>query len=197
MLSFKNFLLGESLSYKDDYVIEDSSILRYKNKYNSNSNKKYLQIATFKASGKTFYCSLIQNRFYLEPHFGVFFEGKYEQLKQAIENNDEKTIKELMNSSFTMVKAGEHERGTNNMVEILSYVFSILSDYVKEHPVSFIKIRAEKKKLKVYQKAVKEAIKKKLIYYHIVTEEEPSELRDKNGDQIDGMVQMILKYNLA
>ena len=24
MLSFKNFLLGESLSYKDDYVIEDS-----------------------------------------------------------------------------------------------------------------------------------------------------------------------------
>ena len=197
MLSFKNFLLGESLSYKDDYVIEDSSILRYKNKYNSNSNKKYLQIATFKASGKTFYCSLIQNRFYLEPHFGVFFEGKYEQLKQAIRDNDEKTIKELMNSSFTMVKAGEHERGTNNMIEILSYVFSILSDYVKEQPVSFIKIRAEKKKLKVYQKAVKEAIKKKLIYYHIVTEEEPSELRDKNGDQIDGMVQMILKYNLA
>ena len=197
MLSFKNFLLGESLSYKNDYVIENSSILKYKNKYNSNSNKKYLRIATFKASGKTFYCSLIQNRFYLEPHFGVFFEEKYEQLKQAIENNDEKTIKELMNSSFTMVKAGEHGRGTNNMIEILSYVFSILSDYVKEHPVSFIKIRAEKKKLKVYQKAVKEAIKKKLIYYHIVTEEEPSELRDKNGDQIDGMVQMILKYNLA
>ena len=197
MLSFKNFLLGESLSYKDDYVIEDSSILRYKNKYNSNSNKKYLRIATFKASGKTFYCSLIQNRFYLEPHFGVFFEGKYEQLKQAIRDNDEKTIKELMNSSFTMVKAGEHERGTNNMIEILSYVFSILSDYVREHPVSFIKIRAEKKKLKVYQKAVKEAIKKKLIYYHIVTEEEPSELRDKSGDQIGGMIQMILKYNLA
>ena len=197
MLSFKNFLLGESLSYKNDYVIEDSSILKYKNKYNSNSNKKYLRIATFKASGKTFYCSLIQNRFYLEPHFGVFFEEKYEQLKQAIKDNDEKTIKELMNSSFTMVKAGEHEKGTNNMIEILSYVFSILSDYVKEYPVSFIKIRAEKKKLKVYQKAVKEAIKKKLIYYHIVTEEEPSELRDKNDDQIDGMVQMILKYNLA
>ena len=197
MLSFKSFLLGESLSYKDDYVIEDSSILKYKNKYNSSSNKKYLRIATFKASGKTFYCSLIQNRFYLEPHFGVFFEGKYEQLKQAIKDNDEESIKELMNSSFTMVKAGEHERGTNNMVEILSYVFSILSDYVKEHPISFIKIRAEKKKLKVYQKTVREAIKKKLIYYHIVTEEEPSELRDKNGDQIDGMVQMILKYNLA
>ena len=197
MLSFKSFLLDESLSYKDDYVIEDNSILKYKNKYSSSSNKKYLRIATFKASGKTFYCSLIQNRFYLEPHFGVFFEGKHEQLKQAIKDNDEKTIKELMNSSFTMVKAGEHERGTNNMVEILSYVFSILSDYVKEHPISFIKIRAEKKKLKVYQKAVKEAIKKKLIHYHIVTEEEPSELRDKNGDQIDGMVQMILKYNLA
>ena len=197
MLSFKNFLLGESLSYKNDYVIEDSSILKYKNKYNSSSNKKYLRITTFKASGKTFYCSLIQNRFYLEPHFGVFFEGKYEQLKQAIKDNDEETIKELMNSSFTKVKVGEHERGINNMVEILSYVFSILSDYVKEHPVSFIKIRAEKKKLKVYQKAVKEAIKKKLIHYHIVTEEEPSDLRDKNGDQIDGMVQMILKYNLA
>ena len=197
MLSFKNFLLGESLSYKNDYVIEDNSVLKYKNKYNSSSDKKYLRIATFKASRKTFYCSLIQNRFYLEPHFGVFFEGKYEQLKQAIKDNDEKTIKELMNSSFTMVKAGEHERGTNNMIEILSYVFSILSDYVKEHPISFIKIRAEKKKLKVYQKAVKEAIKKKLIYYHSVTEEEPSELRDKNGDQIDGMVQMILKYNLA
>ena len=72
-----------------------------------------------------------------------------------------------------------------------------MSDYVKEHPVSFIKIRAEKKKLKVYQKAVKEAIKKKLIYYHIVTEEEPSDLRDKNDDQIDGMAQMILKYNLV
>ena len=197
MLSFKNFLLGESLTYKNDYVIEDSSILKYKNKYNSSSNKKYLRIATFKANGKTFYCSLIQNRFYLEPHFGIFFEGKYEQLKQAIENNDEETIKELMNSSFTMVKAGEHERGTNNMVEILSYVFAILSDYVKEHPVSFIKIRAEKKKLKVYQKVAKEAVKKKLIHYHIVTEEEPSDLRDKNGDQIDGMVQMILKYNLA
>ena len=197
MLSFKNFLLGESITYKNDYVIEDCSILKYKNKYNSSSNKKYLRIATFKASGKTFYCSLIQNRFYLEPHFGVFFEGKYEQLKQAIRDNDEETIKELMNSSFTMVKAGEHERGTNNMVEILSYVFSILSDYVKEHPISFIKIRAEKKKLKVYQKAVKEAIKKKLIYYHIVTEEAPSELRDKNGDETDGMFQMILKYNFA
>ena len=102
-----------------------------------------------------------------------------------------------MNSSFTMVKAGEHERGTNNMMEILSYVFSILSDFVKERPFSFIKIKAEKKKLKVYQKATKEAIKKKLIYYHIVTEQEPSELRDKNGDQIDGMFQMILKYNFA
>ena len=33
MLSFKNFLLDESLSYKNDYVIEDSSILKYKNKY--------------------------------------------------------------------------------------------------------------------------------------------------------------------
>ena len=197
MFSFKSFLLGESLSYKNDYVIEDSSILKYKNKYNTISNKKYLRIATFKVSGKTFYCSLIQSRYYLEPHFGVFFEGKYEQLKQAIKNNDEKLIKDLMNSSFTLVKAGEHERGTNNMVEILSYVFSILSDYVKEHPVSFIKIKAEKKKLKVYQKVTKEAIKKKLINYHIVTEEEPSELRDKNGDQVDGMVQMILKYNLA
>ena len=49
----------------------------------------------------------------------------------------------------------------------------------------------------VVTQRTKEAIKKKLIYYHIVTEEEPSELRDKNGDQIDGMVQMILKYNLA
>ena len=96
MLSLKSFLLGESLSYENDYVIEDNSILKYKNKYDSNSDKKYLRIATFKASGKTFYCSLIQNRFYLEPHFGVFFEGKYEQLKQAIKNNDEKTIKELM-----------------------------------------------------------------------------------------------------
>lgn len=197
MLFFKSFLLGESLSYKNDYVIEDNSILKYKNKYNSISDKKYLRIATFKSSGKTFYCSLIQNRFYLEPHFGVFFEGKYEQLKQALQNNDEKTIKELMNSSFTMVKAGEHEIGTNNMVEILSYVFSILSDYVKERPFSFIKIKADKKKLKVYQKATKEAIKKKLIRYHIVTEEEPSELRDKNGDEIEGMFQMILKYNFA
>ena len=197
MFSFKSFLLGESLSYKNDYVIEDSSILKYKNKYNTISNKKYLRIATFKVSGKTFYCSLIQSRYYLEPHFGVFFEGKYEQLKQAIKNNDEKLIKDLMNSSFTLVKAGEHERGTNNMVEILSYVFSILSDYVKEHPVSFIKIKAEKKKLKIKKKVTKEAIKKKLINYHIVTEEEPSELRDKNGDQVDGMVQMILKYNLA
>ena len=197
MLSFKNFLLGESLTYKNDYVIEDSSILKYNNKYNSSSNKKYLQITTFKANRKTFYCSLIQNRFYLEPHFGVFFEGKYEQLKQAIKDNDEETIKELMNSSFTMIKAGEHEKGTNNMIEILSYVFSILSDYVKEHPVSFIKIKAEKKKLKVYQKATKEAIKKKLICYHIVTEEEPSELRDKNGDQIDWIFQIILKYNFA
>ena len=197
MLSFKSFLLGESLSYENDYVIEDSSILKYKNKYNTISDKKYLRIAIFKVSGKTFYCSLMQSRYYLEPHFGVFFEGKYEKLKQAVKNNDEKTIKELMNSSFTMVKAGEHERGTNNMVEILSYVFSILSDYVKEHPVSFIKIKAEKKKLKVYQKVTKEAIKKKLINYHIVTEEEPTELRDKNGDQVDGMVQMILKYNFA
>ena len=34
MLSFKSFLLGESLSYKNDYIIEDSSILKYKNKYN-------------------------------------------------------------------------------------------------------------------------------------------------------------------
>ena len=49
MLSFKNFLLGESLTYKNDYIIEDNSILKYKNKYNSSSNKKYLRIATFKA----------------------------------------------------------------------------------------------------------------------------------------------------
>ena len=55
MLSFKSFLLDESLSYKDDYVIEDNSILKYKNKYNSSSNKKYLRIATFKASGKRCY----------------------------------------------------------------------------------------------------------------------------------------------
>ena len=76
MTNFRDFLLlQESLTRKTNYTKLDE---KYINMFNQVlDTKKYLQIALFKVDDKQYYCILVMKDSKLEPHFGVFYENKF------------------------------------------------------------------------------------------------------------------------
>lgn len=80
--NFKEFLLlQESLTKKTNYIKLGE---KYINMFNQVLDaKKYLQISLFNINNKQYYCTLIMKDSKLEPHFGVFYENKFNELVEA------------------------------------------------------------------------------------------------------------------
>ena len=195
MTNFRDFLLlQESLTRKTNYIKLDQ---KYINMFNQVlDTKKYLQIALFKVDDKQFYCILVMKDSKLEPHFGVFYENKFNELVEAIRNKDIKKIRDLVNSELFIQKDG-YLNSDVNLLKVLSYVFSVLSDYLAIKPIGFVKIMGIPRKFKLYQKVVKDVIQKGDIPYHIVVEEQDDSYSGKITGQVNLAKSMILKYNFA
>ena len=158
--------------------------------------KKYLQIALFKVDDKQYYCILVMKDSKLEPHFGVFYENKFNELVEAIRDKDMQKIRDLVNSELFIQKDG-YLNSDVNLLKVLSYVFSVLSDYLAIKPIGFVKIMGIPRKFKLYQKVVKDIIQKDEIPYHIVVEEQDDSYSGKITGQVNPAKSMILKYNFA
>ena len=195
MTNFKDFLLlQESLTKKTNYIKLDE---KYINMFNQVlDTKKYLQISLFNVDNKQFYCVLVMKDSKLEPHFGVFYENKFDELVQAIKDKDIQKIRDLVNSELFIQKDG-YLNSDVNLLKVLSYVFSVLVDYLNIKPIGFVKIMGIPRKFKLYQKVVKDAIKKDEIPYHIVVEEQDDSYSGKITGQTNPAKSMILKYNFA
>ena len=195
MTNFKDFfLLQESLSKKTNYINLDE---KYINMFNQVlDTKKYLQISLFNVDNKQFYCVLVMKDSKLEPHFGVFYENKFDELLQAIKDKDTLKIRDLVNSELFIQKDG-YLNSDVNLLKVLSYVFSVVVDYLTIKPIGFVKIMGIPRKFKLYQKVVKDIIKKGEIPYHIVVEEQDDSYSGKITGQTNPAKSMILKYNFA
>lgn len=195
MTNFKDFfLLQESLTKKTNYIKLDE---KYINMFNQVlDTKKYLQIALFNVDNKQFYCILVMKDSKLEPYFGVFYENKFDELVQAIKDKDTLKIRDLVNSELFIQKDG-YLNSDVNLLKVLSYVFSVVVDYLSIKPIGFVKIMGIPRKFKLYQKAVKDIIKKDEIPYHIVVEEQDDSYSGKITGQTNPAKSMILKYNFA
>ena len=76
MTNFRDFLLlQESLTRKTNYIKLDEKYISMFNQVLD--TKKYLQIALFNVDNKQYYCILVMKDSTLEPHFGVFYENKF------------------------------------------------------------------------------------------------------------------------
>ncbi|AEF56785.1 hypothetical protein [Campylobacter phage vB_CcoM-IBB_35] len=195
MANFKEFLLlQESLTKKTNYIKLDT---KYINMFNQVLDaKKYLQISLFNVNNKQYYCILIMKDSKLEPHFGVFYENKFNELVEAFKNKDAKKINDLVNSELFIQKDG-YLNSDANFLKVLSYVFSVLVDYLAIKPIGFVKIMGIPRKFKLYQKVVKNIIQKNEIPYHIVIEEQDDSYSGKITGQTNPAKSMILKYNFA
>ena len=195
MTNFRDFLLlQESLTRKTNYIKLDEKFINVFNQVLD--TKKYLQIALFKVDDKQYYCILVMKDSKLEPHFGVFYENKFNELVEAIKNKDIKRIRDLVNSELFIQKDG-YLNSDVNLLKVLSYVFSVLSDYLAIKPIGFVKIMGIPRKFKLYQKVVKDIIQKDEIPYHIVVEEQDDSYPGKITGQTNPAKSMILKYNFA
>ena len=195
MTNFRDFLLlQESLTRKTNYIKLDE---KYINMFNQVlDTKKYLQIALFNVDDKQYYCILVMKDSKLEPHFGVFYENKFNELVEAIKNKDIQKIRDLVNSELFIQKDG-YLNSDVNLLKVLSYVFSVLSDYLAIKPIGFVKIMGIPRKFKLYQKVVRDIIQKGEIPYHIVVEEQDDSYSSKITGQTNPAKSMILKYNFA
>lgn len=195
MINFKDFLLlTESLTKKTNYIKLDE---KYINMFNQVlDTKKYLQISLFNVDNKQYYCVLVMKDSKLEPHFGVFYENKFNELIEAVKNKDIKKIRDLVNSELFIQKDG-YLNSDVNFLKVLSYVFSVLVDYLSIKPIGFVKIMGIPRKFKLYQKVVKDVIQRNEIPYHIVVEEQDDNYSGKITGQTNPAKSMILKYNFA
>ena len=195
MTNFKDFfLLQESLTKKTNYIKLDEKYIKMFNQVLD--TKKYLQIALFNVDNKQFYCVLVMKDSKLEPHFGVFYENKFDELVQAIKDKDTLKIRDLVNSELFIQKDG-YLNSDVNLLKVLSYVFSVVVDYLSIKPIGFVKIMGIPRKFKLYQKVVQDIIKKDEIPYHIVVEEQDDSYSGKITGQTNPAKSMILKYNFA
>ena len=195
MTNFRDFLLlQESLTRKTNYIKLDEKFINMFNQVLD--TKKYLQIALFNVDDKQYYCILVMKDSKLEPHFGVFYENKFNELVEVIKNKGIQKIRDLVNSELFIQKDG-YLNSDVNLLKVLSYVFSVLSEYLAIKPIGFVKIMGIPRKFKLYQKVVKDIIQKGEIPYHIVVEEQDDSYSGKVTEQTNPAKSMILKYNFA
>ncbi|MHB8098036.1 MAG: hypothetical protein ACYDD5_00420 [Sulfuricurvum sp.] len=192
MKTFSEIALNEILlSKRTDYVNMGRKYLEAVNTiFNA---RKYQQMSTFKVNGKYYYCVLIMKGNFLEPHFGVFLESKFDELQEAVANKDNKKIVSLLNSDHFVHKDGETD-DNSDFVKIISYVFSILCDFLDKKPITDVKVMGSKRKFEIYRNLVKSNISS--IPYRIIKDNLDDEYTDKYGNVLPAKA-MWLKYNFS
>ena len=192
MVSFKEMLNEIKLTPRTDFnTMADVYPLTMKKLYNT--IKRYKRMYTFDVSGHSYYCVIFSKDSAMEPHFGRYNREKLNTLESAILNNDVKIINKLIQDPEVANKDGFLDKDIN-LIQILSYVFSILKKEIDYSPPTFIRIMGQPRKYDIYSKFVKANIS--FLPYNIIKENEPAEYVDGSGTSFEAK-SLLLKYKLA
>jgi len=190
-IEYSDYLNEVSLTLTNDYKkLNKKYIKSVEHIFNG---RQYIDMCVFEIQGTMYYSVLILRGLYIEPHFGVFNEGKFNELEDAIKVSDKLKIQSLMRSPDFVQKDG-YTNLNIPFIKILSYVFSFLNEYISKKEIGFIRIMGNPAKYNIYKKLVRANVKH--IPYNIIQEDEETSYTDKTGETIEAKC-TILKYKFA
>lgn len=156
MASFKEYYYNESiLSHKSDYDIVDKDIINVLSScIASFKERAILRMATFRHKNLLYYViierrkSIKGDHTCIEPHFGAFITD----IENILKISDTKQLLLQLKHKKDILKILNPDKIETNSQLVLSYVLSVLRDYVKEHYTAFIKLVTNEELMKKYIK---------------------------------------------
>lgn len=167
-MRFSNFLysLNEQFTRYHDYYKLSNDEIKLLNTYVYTGDKKCVQAAGILLGKKFYYIILLKYKNELEPHFGTMDEC-----------DGVPSFKYIINSlAFdSVIKKFWVQNTTNcadiNYPKVLSYVMSVLLDYIEKNPIFIIKIYSLKlahKQCEHYRKLIHKIAPQ--LGYHYISE---------------------------
>ncbi|UZV40605.1 hypothetical protein vBCjeMWX1_0180 [Campylobacter phage vB_CjeM_WX1] len=156
MASFKEYYYSESiLSHKSDYNIVNKDIIDVLSGcIASFKERAILRMATFRHNNLLYYVIIERRRGVkgghtcVEPHFGAFVTD----IENILKISDTKQLLLQLKHKKDILKILNPDKIEINSQLVLSYVLSVLRDYIKEHYTLFIKLVTNEELMKKYIK---------------------------------------------
>ena len=155
MVDFKEYYYNESiLSHKSDYNIVDKDIINILSScIASFKERAILRMATFRYKNLLYYVIIEKRKTAgrnecIEPHFGAFVTD----IESILKISDVKQLLLQLKHKKDILKILNPDKIETNSQLVLSYVLSVLRDYVKEHYTLLIKIVTNKELMQKYIK---------------------------------------------
>lgn len=156
MASFKEYYYNESiLSHKSDYDIVDKDIINVLSScIASFKERAILRMATFRHNNLLYYVIIERRKVTkgdftcIEPHFGAFVTD----IESILKISDTKQLLVQLKYKKDILKILNPDKIEINSQLVLSYVLSVLRDYVEEHYTLFIKLVTNEELMKKYIK---------------------------------------------
>lgn len=154
MASFKEYYYNESiLAHKSDYDIVNKDIINILSScIASFKERAILRMATFRHKNLLYYVIIERRRGVkgdytcIEPHFGAFVTD----IENILKISDTKQLLLQLKHRKDILKILNPDKIETNSQLVLSYVLSVLRDYVKEHYTLLIKLVTNEELMKKY-----------------------------------------------
>ncbi|EPY7848124.1 hypothetical protein ACXGXY_001870 [Campylobacter coli] len=156
MPGFKEYYYSESiLSHKSDYDVVDKDIINILSScIASFKERAILKMATFRYKNLLYYVIIERRKGSndkfecIEPHFGAFVTD----IENILKISDTKQLLVQLKHKKDILKILNPDKIETNSQLVLSYVLSVLRDYIKEHYTLFIKLVTNEELMKKYIK---------------------------------------------
>lgn len=155
MASFKEYYYSESiLAHKSDYNIVVKDIINILSScIASFKERAILRMATFRYKNLLYYVIIERRKTAdqnecIEPHFGAFATD----IENILKISDTKQLLLQLKHKKDILKILNPDKIETNSQLVLSYVLSVLRDYVKEHYTLLIKLVTNEELMKKYIK---------------------------------------------
>lgn len=156
MPGFKEYYYSESiLSHKSDYDVVDKDIINILSScIASFKERAILKMATFRYKNLLYYVIIERRKGSndkfecIEPHFGAFVTD----IENILKISDTKQLLVQLKHKKDILKILNPDKIETNSQLVLSYVLSVLRDYIKEHYILFIKLVTNEELMKKYIK---------------------------------------------
>ena len=155
MVSFKEYYNESILSHKSDYNIVDKDIINILSScIASFGERAILRMATFRYKNLLYYVIIERRKGSngkfecIEPHFGAFVTD----IGSILKISDTRQLLLQLKHKKDILKILKPDKIETNSQLVLSYVLSVLRDYIKEHHTLFIKIVTHKELMQKYIK---------------------------------------------
>lgn len=155
MVSFKEYCNESILSRKSDYNIVAKDVINILSGcIASFKERAILRMATFRYKNLLYYVIIERRRGVkgdytcIEPHFGAFVTD----IENILKISDTKQLLLQLKHKKDILKILNPDKIETNSQLVLSYVLSVLRDYVKDHYTLLIKLVTNKELMKKYIK---------------------------------------------